>query len=321
MRAIVQDRYGPPSELRLAEVDEPRAGDGEVLVRVRAASVNALDWRLARGEPFVLRFAFGLRKPKHRIPGADAAGVVEAVGAGVTDLAAGDEVYADLSGAGFGAFAELVAAPAAAWARKPRSLTFEEAAAMPVAAVTALQGLRDEGRVAPGAKVLVNGASGGVGTFAVQVASALGADVTAVCSTGNVDQARRLGASRVIDYKREDPTKTEERYDVVLDCAAHRPVRAYSPILAEGGRYVLVGGSFGPTFQAMALGPLLSRGGRKFSALSAKPRREDLGTITKLVEEGSLRPVIERRRTLAEVPAAVAHVDAGHAQGKTVIAI
>lgn len=319
MKALVCDRYGPPSMLRVRNVPDPAVREGELLVRVRAASVNALDWRLSRGDPFLVRLSYGWSRPKHEIPGADAAGVVEAIGRGAEGFAVGDEVYGDLSGVGMGAFAERVSRPARAWAPRPRKVPFDVAAAVPVAAGTALQALRDVGRVRPGERVLVNGASGGVGSFAVQVARALGAEVSGVASARNVEMVHGLGATTVVDYTREDPTRRRERYDVVVDCAAHRPVWDWRGALAPGGRYVMVGGDLGPMMQAMALGPILSRRGHTFSALVAKPNRADLDTLARWVDDGVVKPLLDRRLPLEQAAEAVGHVDAGHTRGKTVV--
>jgi NADPH:quinone reductase-like Zn-dependent oxidoreductase len=323
MKAIVYDRYGPPDVLRVAEVPRPTARNGEVLVAVRAASVNAGDSRLVRADPFLVRLIYGgLLRPKIKILGADVAGEVLAVGAGVTRFRPGDEVYGDLSESGFGAFAELVSVPEEALAPKPPSLTFAEAAAVPLAALAALQGLRDRGSVRAGQRVLINGASGGVGSFAVQIARALGAEVTGVCSTRNVEMVRALGADDVVDYRREDITRSGERYDVMLDAAAWRPFGSYRPLLSPGGVYVLVGGATAYMFRALILGPWSARiGGMKVKTLISKPNRADLEALTELIEAGKITPVVTTREGLAEVPAAIRDLEAGHARGKIVVSI
>jgi NADPH:quinone reductase-like Zn-dependent oxidoreductase len=316
MKAIVHDRYGPPDVLRLEEVPTPVPGDGDVLVRVHAASVNAGDWHLMRADPFLVRLMFGgLLRPRHRILGADVAGRVEAVGRDVKGLREGDEVFGDLSACGFGAFAEYACVPEAALAPKPSNLTFEEAAAVPLAATAALQGLRDKGRIRAGQRVLVNGASGGVGTFAVEIAKAFGAPVTGVCGPGNLDMVRSIGADRVIDYTREDYTRGGERYDLILDAAAFRSVLDCRRALAPEGVYVMVGGSTARMFQTMFLSPLFPR----MRFLASKASRADLLFLKGLAEAGRLKPVIDRRYALAHVSDAIRYVEQGHARGKVVI--
>jgi len=264
MKAIVQDRFGSPDVLQLREVEEPRAGDGEVVVAVRAASVNPADWYAMTGMPWVARAQMGLRGPRSGRVGIDLAGAVAAVGAGVTRFSPGDEVF----GTGDGTLAEYVAVAEDTLARKPARLSFEQAAAVPVAALTALQGLRDKGRLRPGQRVLVNGASGGVGTFAVQLAKALGAEVTAVCSTRNVETARLLGAGRVVDYTQEDFTATDRRYDLLLDVAGSRPWSACRRILEPQGRLVMVGAPKG----SRLLGPLGHIAGVRLASLGPARR-------------------------------------------------
>jgi len=322
MRAIVHCDYGPPEVLKLETVEKPVPGDGEILVRVRAASLNPLDWHLMRGEPYVGRTTMGLRKPKSTRFGVDFAGTVVAVGSNVTAFGPGDEVF----GAKTGALAEFVAVRAdRAVVRKPASLTFEQAAAIPVAAVTALQGLRDEGKLKPGQKVLVNGASGGVGTFAVQIAKALGARVTGVCSGRNAELVRSIGADRVIDYTREDFTKGEERYDVVLDNVGNHALSDLRRVLAPGGRYVMVGGPKGRWLDPMprAIGAaLLSRVVRQHMGFFlARLDPADLSFLGELASAGKLTPVVDRRYTLGDVPEAVRYLEAGHARGKVVVAV
>lgn len=323
MKAVRHTRYGPPSALEVRNVERPTPAPDQVLVRVRAASVNAADWHVARGEPFVVRLMdFGIRAPKHAGFGADVAGEVEAVGSAVTAFRPGDAVFGDLSDSGRGSFAEYVAADEDALVPIPEAVSFEEAAATPMAAVTALQGLRDEGALREGQRVLVNGASGGVGTFAVQIATAQGAHVTGVCSPEKVDTVREIGADEVIDYTKIDYANTGERYDLVLDAGAHRSVLASRRALAPDGRYVMVGGGFGPMLQAMTLGPLLSRlGDRDVRMLMAKPDREDLQTVADLLESGAVEPVIDRTFPLEAAPEAVEYLESGRAIGKVVISV
>ena len=316
MKAIVYRTYGSPEVLDYTTMAEPTPKDDEVLIHVRAASVNKGDWHLLHGEPFLVRPSAGLRRPKHPILGADVAGEVVAVGRAVTRFQPGDAVFGDLSASGRGGFAEYVAAPADVLARKPAAIPFTAAAATPTAGVTALQGLRTHGRIEPGRRVLINGASGGVGTFAVQIARALGATVTAVCSTRNVEQARRLGADHVIDYTQEDFTQGGQRFDLIFDTVGNRSVAEYRQVLAPQGRFVTT--AFLPALAL--LGPWLAlRGGPAMQNMLAKPNRADLDFLAGLLEAGKLAPVIDRCYPLAEAPAALHYVGAGHARGKVVI--
>lgn len=324
MKAFVYTRYGPPDVLHLEEVPTPRPGPGQVRVRVHAVALNAADWRMLRADPFLARFFAGLLRPRlgMRVLGADVAGTVEAVGAGVARLRPGDEVFGDLAMYGFGGLAEHVCPPERAVVVKPAGLSFEEAAALPLAATTALQGLRDQAKVRPGEKVLVHGASGGVGAYAVQLAKALGAEVTAVCSTGKVDLARSLGADRVVDYTREDFARSGVRYDVVFAANGSRSIFDYRRALAPRGRYVMAGGTWPQMRQAMLWGPLLSsKAGQRLGVLSAKATPEDLEALKDLVARGKLRPVIDRRFAFAETPEAFRYLEAGHAAGKVVIRV
>jgi len=320
MRAIVRCDYGGPGVVQLQELEKPTPGPDEVLVRVRAASVNPLDWHFMEGTPYFARLGMGLRKPKSIRLGVDFAGTVEAVGANVKKLRPGDEVF----GGRTGAFAEYVAVREdRAVAPKPTNLTFEEAAAVPIAAVTALQALRDQGKVQPGQKVLINGASGGVGTFAVQIARALGADVTGVCSTRNVALVRSLGADRVIDYTREDFTTTGQRWDVILDNVGNHSLRECRRALAPNGRYVMVGGQPGQWIDPLprALGALvLSRFvSQDLRMFLAELNGRDLAVLGELMQAGKVKPVIDRRYPLGEASAALRYVEAGHARGKVVL--
>jgi NADPH:quinone reductase-like Zn-dependent oxidoreductase len=322
MKAIVLTKYGPPSVLQLREVEKPTPGAGQVLVRVHAAAANAGDWHVMRADPFVMRFYSGLLRPRTRILGVDVAGRVEALGREARKFAPGEEVFGDLSGSGFGAFAEYVCVDEDALVSKPKNLTAEQAAAVPSAALTALQGLRDHGRVAPGSKVLVNGASGGVGTFAVQIAKALGAEVTGVCSTANVDIVRSLGADHVIDYKNEDFTDNGCRYDLIFDAAAYRPMSDHRRSLEPRGTYLHVGGSGRQYMQVMFVGPWLSRkGGQTFRTFLKKPHQKDLRAVKELLVAGKIRPVIDRRFPLSEVPQAIGYLEEGHTRGKVVITV
>ena len=321
MRAIVYTEYGPPDVLQFTEVAKPTPKDDEVLIRIRAASVNALDWRLMRGGPYIVRILFGLRKPKigrPGRPGRDVAGQIEAVGRNVTQFKPGDEVF----GVCLGAFAEYACAIEDKLALKPANISFEDAAAVPVAAISALQGLRDKGRIQRGQKVLVDGASGGVGTFAVQIAKSFGAEVTAVCSTRNVDRARSIGADHVIDYTREDFTKSGQRYDLILAANAYHSIFAYRRALSQDGIYVMAGGGWAQILQAVLLGPLLSLIGRKKMCLfMANINRKDLVVLKDLLEAGRVVPVIDRRYPLSEVAEALRYLEEGHARGKVVISM
>jgi NADPH:quinone reductase-like Zn-dependent oxidoreductase len=321
MKAIVRDRYGPPDALELQEVEKPGLANDGVLVRVRAASVNRGDWYTATGRPWAGRPMMGLLRPRSRLIGGDFAGTAEAVGKDVKDLQPGDEVF----GVRIGSFAEYVCARMAI-VRKPANLTFEEAAAVPVAALTALQGLRDHGQLQPGQKVLVNGASGGVGTFAVQIAKALGGEVTAVCSTRNVEQARALGADQVIDYTREDFTRSGRRYDVLFDNAGSRSWSACRRVLEPHATLVLVGAPkadplLGPLRHLVGVRLASLRGSQKAVFFIAKPNKSDMAVLRELLEAGKVTPVIERRYELSQVGDALRYIGEGHARGKLVISV
>jgi len=323
MKAIVYIKYGPPEVLQLKEVEKPTPKDNEVLIKVHAASVNYPDWGLLRGKPFLVRLmSGGLLKPKYKILGSDIAGRVEAVGRNVKQFQPDDEIFGDLSGCGFGAFAEYVCVPENALALKPASTTFEEAAAVPMAAVVALQGLRDKGQIQQGQKVLINGASGGIGTFAVQIAKSFGAEVTGVCSTRNLDMVRSIGADQVIDYTGEDFTQNKQRYDLILATAGYRSIFDYKRALSPNGIYVSTGGSMAQTFQAMLLGPWISMTGtKKMGAMLARSKQKDLVFMKELLEAGKVVPVIDRRYPLSEVAEAIRYYGEGHAQGKVVITL
>ncbi len=318
MKAIVCTKYGPPEVLQLKEVAKPTAKDNEVLIKVHAASLNAADFEYLRGTPFMVRLAAPL-KPTFKIFGSDIAGRVDAVGRKVKQFQPGDEVFGDLSLCGFGAFAEYVCASESALALKPASMTFEEAAALPQAAVLALQGLRDKRQIQPGQKVLINGAGGGVGTFAVQIAKYFGAEVTGVDSTRKLDMLRSLGADQVIDYTKEDFTKNGHHYDRILDVAAHHSIFDYKRALSPEGIYLMVGGSTAAIFQGFLLGPFISmKGSKKMGILIHKPNK-DLAFIKELFEAGKVLPVIDRRYPLSEAAGAFRYLEEGHAQGKVVI--
>ncbi len=323
MRAIVQTEYGSTDVLSLKEVDKPIVLDNGVLLRVHAASVNAGDWHLMRGTPFPIRLMFGgLLKPKIKILGFDVAGQIEAIGKDVTQFKPGDEVFGDLSECGFGAFAEYVCATESALVLKPANLSFEEAATVPGAALAALQGLRDYGQIQAGQKVLINGASGGVGSFAVQIAKAFDAEITAVCSTIKMDMVRSLGADHVVDYTQTDVTQVKQQYDLILDAAAYRSVFDYLPILPPEGTYVLVGGSTARFFQAMFLGSWISRiSHRRVKCLASKPNQKDLVTLREFIVAGKLVPFISQRYNLSQVPAALRHLEQRQVLGKVAIYI
>ena len=321
MKAIVCDRYGTDL-LELQEIEQPELADDDVLVRVRACSVNPVDWYGVTGTPWIARPLTGLRRPKSRLTGSDFAGTVEAVGTDVTDLQPGDDVFGAKRR---GSFAEYVCVRKGV-GRKPANLTFEEAAAVPVAALTALQGLRDHGQLQPGQKVLVNGASGGVGTFAVQIAKALGAEVTAVCSTRNVEQARSLGADRVIDYTRDDFTRGGERYDVILDVSGTKSWSRYRRVMNPRATLVLVGAPkpnrlLGPLGHIVRVRLAAWRGSQKAVFCIAKPDRPDLGVLRELLESGTVKPAVEKRYELGQVADALRYIGEGHAQGKIVIGV
>jgi len=323
MKAVVYTEYGTPDVLRLQEVEKPTPKDDEVLVKVQAASVNISDWYLLTGKPFLVRLMTGgLRNPKDTILGADIAGTVEAVGSKVTRFKPGDAVFGDTSERGRGGFAEYVCAPEDALVLKPARLTFEEAAAVPMAAVTALQGIRNKGQIQRGQKVLVNGASGGVGTFAVQIAKAFSAEVTAVCSTRNVDTARAIGADHVIDYTQEDFTQNGQRYDWIIAANGYRPILEYRRALSPNGTYVMTGGTMRQIFQAMLLGPFLSMfGGKKMANVAATPSQQDLAFVNGLLEAGKVIPVIDRCYPLQQTAEALRYLGEGHAKGKVVVAV
>jgi len=322
MKAIVYRCYGSPDVLKLEDVEKPTPADNEVLVKVHAASVNPYDWHFMRGSPYFMRLLAGLGAPDDPSMGVDFSGTVEAAGSKVTRFKPGDEVF----GGRGGAFAEYVAVPEdRALALKPANMTFEQAASVPMAAITALQALRDNGKIEPGQKVLINGASGGVGTFAVQIAKSFGAEVTGVCSTRNVDMVRSIGADHVLDYTREDYTKSGQRYDLIIDNVGNHSLLANRRVLNPDGIFVIVGGSggdwLGPLMRpisALMLSPFV---GQEFGMLLAQMRQDDLATLGDLMRSGKMTPVIDRRYSLSEVPAAIQYSEEGHARGKIIIGV
>jgi NADPH:quinone reductase-like Zn-dependent oxidoreductase len=323
MKAAVRDRYGSPAVIEVRDVEKPAPSDEEILVRVHAASVNPADWYGVTGRPYVGRAQMGLLKPKQRVLGVDYAGTVEAVGKNVTQFRPGDEVF----GGRNGAFAEyLCAREDRAVVPKPANVTFEEAAAVPIAALTALQGLRDKGQLQPGQKVLVNGASGGVGTFAVQIAKALGAELTGVCSTRNVELVRSLGADHVIDYTQEDFTRNDERYDLMLDIAGSRSWSEYRRVLDPQATVVIVGAPkgnrlLGPLSRIVKLRLAAFRGSQKVVFFIAKFNKPDMEVLRDLLESGMVKPVIDRRYELSEIADAFRYLGEGHCRAKVVITV
>jgi NADPH:quinone reductase-like Zn-dependent oxidoreductase len=320
MKAIICPKYGPPDVLELKEVEKPLPKDGEVLVKVHAASANPADWHIMRGSPFFARLSFGVRKPKDPRLGIDVSGQVEAVGTNVTQFRPGDEVFGGCEGS----FAEYTTASEKRLALKPANISFEEAAAVPVASLTALQGLRDKGKIRSGQKVLVNGASGGVGTFAVQIAKSYGTEVTGVCSTRNMDMVRSIGADHVIDYTREDFTKNTQRYDLIFDAVGNHSVSDYKRALNPNGICAIAGfSSLARLFEQAILGPLTSKtGNRKVGSMGiAKINQKDLVFLKELIEARKVVPVIDRRYPLGKTAEAIRYLEQKHARGKVVIAV
>ena len=320
MKAIVYRCYGSPDVLALEEVAKPTPEDNEVLIKVKAASVNPLDWHYMRGSPYLMRLGTGIGAPEDTRLGVDFAGTVEAVGEMVTRFKTGDEVF----GGRTGAFAEYVIIPDdRALVLKPDNITFEQAASVPIAGITALQALRDKGQIKPGQKVLINGASGGVGTFAVQIAKSAGAEVTGVCSTRNIEMVRSIGADHVIDYTKEDYTESDERYDLIIDNVGNRSLSANRRVMTDEGIFVMVGGSkgdwIGPLMRpvkAMMLSPFVDQ---EFILILATMNRDDLATLSELMQAGKVVPVLDRSYQLSDVPDAIRYSEEGHARGKIVI--
>jgi len=320
MKAVVRDTYGPPDVLRLEEVRKPIPGNGQVLVRVHAASANAGDWHLLRGTPLPFRLVEGLLTPKHHIIGTDIAGRVEAVGPHVSQFRPGDEVFGELSRSGFGGYAEYVAVPETGLATKPENISFEEAAAVPTSGLTALQGLR-KGKIQQGQTVLIHGAAGGVGTFAVQIAKAFGTEVTAVCGPRSLDIVRSIGADDVLDYTRDDFARAGRQFDLILAVNGNRSIWDYKRALSPRGAYVMTGGSNRQLFDALIFGALLSFGNQKFANLLMRPNQPDLVLLKDLIERGTVKPIIERRYKLRDVPEAVRYIEEGHARGKLTVMV
>jgi len=322
MKAIVYHNYGTPDVLRCEDVEKPVPKDDEVLIKVRAASVNPLDVGLMKGKPYSLRLIMGPLRPRTTRPGVDVAGEVEAVGKNAAEFKPGDEVF----GTCRGAFAEYVCTPAAKLTFKPNNVTFEQAAAAPVAALTALQGLRDKGRIQPGQKVLVNAAAGGVGSFAVQIAKSFGAEVTGVCSNKSVEIVQSIGADRVIDYTREDFTKSPKRYDIIFDCVCNHPLTACIRVSNPKGTYIMAGahhrrwmiGILAPMIKGVLFSPFVSQ---KLVTFLARVNKADLETVRDLMGSGKLKPVIDRRYSLNEAAEAVRYLAEGHARGKVVVTL
>jgi NADPH:quinone reductase-like Zn-dependent oxidoreductase len=322
MKAIVYTKYGSPDVLHLEEAAKPVPKDNEVLVKVTSAAITVGDLIFVKGDPFLARLGSGLFGPKHKIPGKEMAGRVEAVGVNVSQFKPGDEVFGNLYVCGLGAFGEYVCATEAAIAQKPANISFDEAAAAAESAVVALQGLRDHGKIKPGQKVLINGASGGVGSFAVQIAKSFGAEVTAVCSTRNLAMARSIGADHVIDYTLEDFTQNGQRYDLILAANGYHPISDYQRALKPNGIYVMTGGAMAQMTQAMFQGRWISMtGSQKMGNMNLKPNQKDLIIMKELLEAGKVKPVIDRCYPLSEVPAALRYLEEGHAQGKVVIQV
>jgi len=319
MKAIVYTKYGSPDVLQLKDVEQPTPKDDEVLIKTRAASVNAYDWHFLTADIFLIRLmGGGLLKPKDSRLGADVAGRIETVGRNVKQFQPGDEVFGMVKGG----FAEYASAPESALWLKPVNTSFDEAAAIPMAAITALQGLRDEGHIQAGQKVLINGASGGVGTFAVQIAKSFDTEVTAVCSTRNLEQARSIGADHVIDYTKEDFTKNGQQYDLVFAANGYHSLSDYKRALTPKGIYVMAGGTMAQIFQSMLMGSMMSEtGGRKMGGVSAKQSQNDLVYIKELFEAGRVKSVIDRRYPLSEAAEALRYLGEGHARGKIVITL
>jgi NADPH:quinone reductase-like Zn-dependent oxidoreductase len=321
MKAMVYNNYGSPSQLEYREIEQPAPKDDEILVQVRATSLNAADWHLLRGNPFLVRLMYGLFKPNNPVLGSDVAGIVQAVGKDVQQFRVGDAVFADLSSSTRGGFAEFVSAKASWFVHKPSNLDFVQAAAVPMAALTALQALQ-KGGMAQGKRVLIIGASGGVGTFAVQLAKHFGAHVTAVCSTQKLEQTKRLGADEVLDYKQTDVIRHGGQYDLILDIAATRGFPEYSPLLKARGMYVLVGGAFPRFLQLMLLGGLYAQvQGKQFVSLFAQPNTKDLQTLKALLEQEKIVPILEKTYDLQALPEAMTYLGSGRAAGKLVVTL
>jgi NADPH:quinone reductase-like Zn-dependent oxidoreductase len=321
MKAMVYNKYGKPNVLHLKEIEIPAPKPNEVLVKIHAVSVNSWDWDLLRGKPFLARLG-GLLKPKHKILGADIAGTVEDIGRDVKHISAGDEVFGDISWCGWGGFAEYVSVNAQALTVKPAGMSFEEAAAIPQAGVLALQGLRDKGQIQEAKKVLINGAGGGVGTFALQIAKLYGAEVTCVDSKKKLDTLKSIGADHIIDYKEEDFVKKGQFYDLILDVVGNRSIFDYKRVLNSNGTYVMIGGSMFLILQLLLLGPLINKTeSKKMAILVHKPNKQDQSLLKELFVAGKISPVIDRQYSLSQVPEAICYLGEGHAKGKVVVSV
>ncbi|WP_442599899.1 NAD(P)-dependent alcohol dehydrogenase [Neobacillus sp. D3-1R] len=321
MKAMVYDKYGTTNVLKLKDIEIPTPKQNEVLVKIHAVSVNSWDWDLLRGKPFLARLG-GLLKPKYKILGADIAGRVEAIGCEVNDISVGDEVFGDISWCGWGGFAEYVTVHAEALTLKPASMTFEEAAAIPQAGVLALQGLRDKGQIQEGKRVLINGAGGGVGTFALQMAKLYGAEVTCVDSEKKLDILMSIGADHVIDYTKEDFTQRGQFYDLILDVVGNRSIFDYKRVLNPKGTYVMIGGSLSLILQLLLLGPMIDKKeSKKMAILVHKPNKHDQNFLKELFVAGKLVPIIDRRNSLNQVAEAIRYLGEGHAKGKVVVCV
>jgi len=323
MKAFTYSQYGPPEALKLSELEKPTPKDNEVLVKIKAVSVNAADWRMMTADPFLARLSAGLFRPKpNSIPGADISGVVEVIGKNVRQFKPGDKVFGEVSGSGFGGFAEYKCAKETELALKPANVTFEQAAAIPMAGLAALHAVRDVGKVQAGQKVMINGASGGVGTFVVQLAKYFSAEVTAVCSTSKLEQARALGADYVIDYTKADFTLSGSCYDVIFGLNGFRSIIDYLRALCPDGRYVMIGGTSAQLFQALLLGPILSLiGNRKVNTVFSKSNQQDLRLLGEMLASGKLKAIIDKYYQFNEAPEAIRYVEKGHAKGKVVITV
>ena len=322
MKAIIQTGYGEPSDvLEIREKERPFPKDNEVLIKIQAASITFGDLAAVKGEPFIARLSLGLREPKIKTPGKDVAGIIEAVGHNVKEFKPGDKVFGDLSESGWGAYAEYVSAPEGALVHMPDNISFDEAAAVPESGVVALQGLRGKGQIKPGQKVLVYGASGGIGTFAVQIAKSFDTEVTGVCSTRNLKLVKSLGADHVVDYTQEDFVESGELYDLILATAGYRSIFDYKRALKPDGRYVATGGDMKQIFQPMLLGPWVSNEGRKMTNLVMKPDKEDLPYLKELIETGKVSPVIDKSYPLNELAQALQYYAEGRSRGKVIVTI
>ncbi len=321
MKAVVYEEYGSPDVLQLKEIDKPVPKDNEVLIKVHSVSLNSLDWRILRANPFLVRFmGFGLLKPSVNILGADISGTIESIGKNIKQFQVGDEVLGDKVPGKLGGLAEYTCATEDVIIKKPRQLSFDDCACLPIARVTVLQGLRDYGKIQSGQRVLIHGASGGVGTFAVQIAKYFGADVTGQCSTGNIDMVQSLGADQVIDYKKEDFVKLGQKYDLIFAANGGRSIFEYKQAMNPHGIYVMVGGSGKQMFQAMALGPILSIfSNQRFRHVIAKTNLKDMSFLIDILESGHLKPLIDRKYSLDETADAFRYIETGHASGKVII--